>query len=145
MLTSLQRINGLGNAIPYSLIALAARFFPAAVFWMSARTKVDGLSIADSTYFLFENEYALPLIPPELAAVLATLAEHTFSVLLVLGLMTRLSALSLLAMTLVIQIFVYPQAWPTHGIWAACFLLLIARGPGRYSLDAILGLEPKQE
>ncbi len=141
MLTSLQRLNGLGNAIPYSLIALAARIFPAAVFWYSARTKVEGLTITDSTYFLFENEYALPFIPFELAAVLATLAEHAFSVLLVLGLFTRLSALSLLAMTMVIQIFVYPQAWPTHGIWAACFLLLIARGPGRFSLDAVLGID----
>lgn len=144
MLTSLQRLNGLGNAIPYSLIALAARIFPAAVFWYSARTKVDGLTITDSTYFLFENEYALPFIPYELAAVLATLAEHAFSVLLVLGLFTRLSALSLLAMTMVIQIFVYPQAWPTHGIWAACFLLLIARGPGRFSLDAALGIDAER-
>lgn len=127
--------------VPDWVAPLAARVFPAVVFWLSARTKVDGLTITDSTYFLFENVYALPVIPSALAAVLATLAEHLFSVLLVLGLMTRLSALALLLMTAVIQIFVFPEAWVTHGLWAACFLTLIARGPGAVSLDHLLGLD----
>ncbi|WP_414633636.1 DoxX family protein [Paracoccus marcusii] len=112
--------------------------FPAAVFWQSGRTQVDGLSIKDSTWFLFEHEYALPVIPSDWAAVAATLAEHLLPVLLILGLMTRLSALALLAMTATIQIFVYPSAWMTHGLWAAAFLALIAHGPGRWSLDHVL-------
>lgn len=137
----IRRLNGLAEWLPYSLVALAARLFPAAVFWTSGRTKLDGLSLKPSALFLFENEYALPILPPELAARLATMAEHLFPVLLVLGLMTRLSALALLGMTAVIQIFVYPSAWQTHGLWAACFLILIARGPGAWSLDRVLGLD----
>lgn len=141
----LRRLNALGNHLPYSLVALAARLFPAAVFWSSGRTKMDGFSLKPSAVFLFEQEYALPVIPPEIAARMAALAEHLFPILLVLGLMTRLSALALLGMTAVIQIFVYPSAWPTHGIWAACFLILIARGPGAWSLDAVLGLDRPDE
>ena len=133
------RLNALGDRLPFDLILMAARVFPAAVFWASGRTKVDGLMLKPSTLVLFDSEYALPLIPPHLAAVAAATAEHLFPVLLVLGLATRLSALALLGMTLVIQTFVYPGAWPTHGLWATCFLLLVARGPGRWSLDALLG------
>lgn len=136
-----RRVNALGGHLPYALPALAARLFPAAIFWASGRTKMEGLSLKPSAVFLFEHEYALPLIPPEIAARLAATAEHVFPVLLVLGLMTRLSALALLGMTAVIQIFVYPSAWQTHGLWAACFLILIARGPGAWSLDAALGLD----
>ena len=121
--------------------ALLARLIPAWVFWSSARTKVDGFAIADSTWWLFENEYALPLIPAAVAAVLATLAEHVFSVALVLGIATRASAAALLGMTAVIQIFVYPSAWVTHGLWAACFLALVAKGPGALSLDRLLRLD----
>ena len=140
---AISRLNRLGDAIPYALVAFAARIFPAAVFWQSGRTKVDGLTIKAETVFLFEHEYALPILPPELAAKLATTAEHVLPILLVLGLMTRFSALGLLAMTAVIQIFVYPSAWATHGIWAACFLLLVARGPGAWSADALLGFDRK--
>jgi putative oxidoreductase len=124
--------------IPHDLIALAARLGTAGVFWQSARTKVDGFTITDSTFLLFREEYALPLIPPEIAAVLATTAEHVFSVLLVIGLASRLSAAALLAMTLVIEIFVYPLAWPTHLVWATCFLYVIGRGPGAWSLDGLI-------
>ena len=138
---TLRRINLLGDRLPYALVAMAARVFPASVFWLSGRTKVDGFRIKDETLFLFQHEYALPLIPPELAAPAAAFAEHLFPVLLVLGLFTRLSALALLAMTVVIQIFVYPSAWQTHGLWAACFLILIARGPGAWSLDRAIGLD----
>lgn len=122
-------------------VALLLRVFPALVFWQSGRTKVEGVSIKDSTWFLFEHEYALPLIPPEMAAVMATVAEHLLPVLLVLGLCTRLSALGLLGMTAVIQIFVYPDAWMTHGLWAAMLLAVVARGAGRWSLDHLIGLE----
>lgn len=137
----LRAVNAWGERLPYDLVALALRAFPAAVFWTSGRTKVEGWSIADATWFLFEHEYALPFVPSAWAAVLATAAEHLFPVLLVLGLLTRLSALALLTMTLVIQVFVYPEAWVTHGLWAACFLALLRFGPGRLSMDASLGLD----
>jgi putative oxidoreductase len=120
---------------PYAVVALAARVFPAAVFWQSGQTKVQGFRVTDSAIFLFREEYKVPLIDPVVAAHLAAFAEHVFPVLLVLGLASRLSALALLTMTLVIQIFVYPGAWPTHGTWIACFLVVIARGPGVLSLD----------
>lgn len=137
----LRALNAALGRLPWTVPALLARLIPAWIFWASARTKVDGFAIADSTFWLFENEYALPIIPSALAAVLATLAEHVLSVTLALGLATRLSALGLLSMTLVIQVFVYPDAWVTHGLWAACFVALIARGPGAASLDRVLGID----
>lgn len=135
------QINRLADHLPHDVVALAARIFPAVVFWQSARTKVDGLTIKDSTYFLFEQVYALPLIPPAIAAQLATVAEHLLPVLLVLGLFARFSALGLLGMTAVIQIFVFPEAWVTHGLWATALLVVLAKGPGRVSLDHLLGLD----
>ncbi|WP_263262949.1 DoxX family protein [Pseudomonas sp. RIT-PI-S] len=123
------------------LLCLMARVGIASVFFLSGRTKVEGLlTITPSTYELFQSEYALPLVPPHLAAHLATYAEHLFPILLVLGLCTRLSALALLAMTTVIEVFVYPDAWPTHLTWAGLLLLLIARGGGAWSLDRALRL-----
>ncbi|MFP1132232.1 DoxX family protein [Asticcacaulis sp. W401b] len=127
--------------LPEDVIALITRFGVAAIFFSSARTKVDGLfHISDGTYVLFEQEYALPLIPPHTAAVAATVSEHLFSILLVLGLFTRYSALAFLGMTAVIEIFVYPDAWPTHLSWAGLLIYLIGRGGGAYSLDRRLGL-----
>lgn len=126
------------DRIPHDLIALIARLSIAAVFWRSGQTKVDGWHVTDTAIYLFEHEYKLPLITPWLAAHLAAFAEHLFPVLLVIGLASRLSALALLGMTLVIEIFVYPDAWPTHGTWAVCFLVIIAGGPGRLSLDRLV-------
>lgn len=132
------RLSGL---VSHGLLALAARVAVAAIFFLSGRTKVEGfLHITDSAYALFREEYRLPLLPPEFAAHLAAYAEHFFPVLLVLGLCTRLSALALLGMTAVIQIFVYPDAWPTHLSWAALMLYLIGRGAGPVSLDRALGI-----
>ena len=108
------------------------------MFWQSGRTKVDGFAINDTARYLFAEEYRLPLLDPALAASLAATAEHLFPLLLVLGLGTRFAAAALLAMTVVIQLFVYPDAWATHGTWAALLLLLVARGPGRWSLDALI-------
>jgi putative oxidoreductase len=122
-----------------SRLLLVQRLGIAAVFFQSGRTKVEGIfTIPDTTIELFRSEYALPLLPPELAAYMAAGAEHLFPVLLVLGLFTRLSALALLGMTLVIQTFVYPDAWPTHLSWAGLMLPLIALGGGRFSLDRLL-------
>jgi len=129
--------------IPGDVLLLTARLGAAAIFFLSGRTKVDGLlHIKDSTYSLFETDYKLPLVPPDIAAHAATYSEHLFPILLVLGLFTRVGALALLGMTLVIEIFVYPDAWPTHLSWAAILLPLIARGGGAWSLDRLLGLEP---
>ena len=121
------------------LLSLVTRLGVAGVFFMSGRSKVDGiLHITVGTYGLFQEDYKLPLIDPDLAAHLATYSEHLFSILLVLGLFTRLSALAFLGMTAVIEIFVYPAAWPTHLSWAALLLFLIAKGGGRFSLDRIV-------
>ncbi|PJI99258.1 putative oxidoreductase [Acidovorax sp. 69] len=126
---------------PHSLLALVNRVGVASIFWMSARTKVEGwFTISDSAYALFREEYKLPLVPPELAAQMATVAEHVFPILLVLGLFTRLSAVALLGMTLVIQVFVYPDAWPTHLSWAGLMLYVAGRGAGNVSLDRVLGI-----
>lgn len=145
----LRRAIALLSEIPDSLIALVGRFSIAAVFWKSGQTKVEGLAIdlvsgdfqlgwpqlADSAVFLFREEYKLPLVPPELAAPAAAFAEHLLPLLILVGLATRFSALALLGMTLVIQLLVYPDAYPTHGVWAAVLLFLVARGPGVVSLD----------
>lgn len=135
--------------IPNSLVALLARFSIASVFWKSGETKIQGFAIdivnreftvgwprlSDSVLALFKEEYHLPFIAPEIAAPMAAFAEHFFPLLILLGLATRLSALALLGMTLTIQLFVYPDAYPTHGTWAAVLLYLMAQGPGKLSLD----------
>lgn len=134
--------DALTGAISHASLALADRIAIAAIFWLSGRTKVEGiLTVTDGAYALFREEYKVPLLPPEIAAHLAAYAEHLFPILLVLGLCTRLSALALLGMTAVIQIFVYPAAWPTHLVWAVALLYLAGRGPGRVSLDSALGLD----
>ena len=128
--------------VSHGLLALCARVAVGAIFFLSGRTKVDGiLTVNDTAYTLFREDYKVPLLPPDFAAHMAAYAEHLFPVLLVLGLFTRLSALALLGMTAVIQIFVYPSAWPTHLSWAALMLYLIGRGAGPLSLDRALGLK----
>lgn len=121
--------------VPYALLALPLRFAVATVFWNSAMTK---LANWDTTVSLFTDEYRVPLVSPELAAHMALTIELTTPVLLVLGLFTRFAALVLLGMTAVIEIFVYPQAWPTHIQWAAMLLVLLGRGAGAVSLDSLL-------
>lgn len=146
----LRRLIGLCGRMPHTPVALLARFSIAAVFWKSGQTKVQGFAVdlvnreftigwprlSDSALTLFRDEYRLPLVPPEIAAPAAALAEHFFPLLILLGLATRLSALALLGMTLTIQLFVYPDAYPTHGTWAAVLLFLVLYGPGKASVDA---------
>jgi putative oxidoreductase len=133
------RLNAL---VSRNLLLLVARLGAATIFFLSGRTKVEGfLTVTPATYDLFRSEYALPLVPPEIAAHLAAYSEHMFPLLLVLGLLTRVGAAALMGMTLVIQIFVYPDAWPTHLSWAGLLLPLIARGGGAWSLDRLVGLE----
>jgi len=123
------------DRVPYAVLAIPLRFAVATVFWNSATTK---LADWNATLFLFEDEYRLPLLPPEFAANLALAIEITTPVLLVSGLLTRLAAAMLLVMTAIIEIFVYPQAWPTHIQWAAMLLVLLCRGAGTFSLDHLL-------
>ena len=131
----------IGVLLGHSFIALVARLSIAAIFFQSGRTKVEGfLTITDGTYELFQTEYKLPLIPPEIAAHMSAYVETFVPMLLVLGLATRLSAFVLLGMTTIIEIFVYPDAWPTHLSWAAILLYLIARGGGRISVDHAIGV-----
>lgn len=120
------------DGIPYTLLAIPLRLAVANVFWSSAMVK---LANWDAAIALFQDEYHLPLMPPELAAYMGTSVELSTPVLLVLGLLTRPAAAALLGMTTVIEVFVYPQAWPTHIQWAAMILVLLARGPGKLSLD----------
>lgn len=125
--------------LPSSVQLLAARLAVAAIFFLSGRTKVEGwFTLKNSTIDLFRYEYMLPLVPPEIAAPMAAFTEHALPILLVLGLFTRTAALGLLGMTAVIEIFVYPQAWPTHLSWATLLLPLIAHGPGKFSIDHVL-------
>lgn len=133
-----QRLNHL---ISHDLLAAIARLSIASLFLQSGRTKVDGwLHVTDGAVELFRDEYRLPLLSPELAAHAAAYAEHLFPALLVLGLFTRVSAFALLGMTGVIEIFVYPDAWPTHLGWAGLLLYLIGRGGGAVSLDRLFGI-----
>jgi len=129
------RVIGALERVPYSLLAIPLRLAVATVFWNSAMTK---LANWDATLQLFEDEYKLPLLPPDIAATIGASIELSTPVLLVLGFLTRPAALVLLGMTSIIEIFVYPLAWPTHIQWAAMLLVLLCRGAGTFSLDHLL-------
>jgi putative oxidoreductase len=128
----LARARDLLESVPYALLALPLRAAVATVFWNSGTTK---LASWDTTLSLFTDEYKVPLLPPEIAAYMSATVELTTPVLLILGLFTRGAALVLLGMTAIIEVFVYPQAWPTHIQWAAMLLVLLCRGPGAISID----------
>jgi putative oxidoreductase len=130
--------RSLAERVPQSLVLLAARIAVANIFWRSGQTKVSGFSIREETFFLFREEYKVPLLPPDLAAYLSTIGEHVLPILLVAGLASRLSALGLFGMTLVIQLFVVPGGWPEHLLWFSLLALIIARGPGAISLDHLI-------
>ena len=131
----IERVIGWLECVPYAVLAIPLRFAVATVFWNSGTTK---LANWDTTIALFVDEYKVPLLPPEIAAYMAATIELTTPVLLVLGLATRPATVVLLGMTLVIEIFVYPEAWPTHIQWAAMLLVLLCRGPGKWSLDHLV-------
>lgn len=123
------------ESVPYWLLAIPLRLAVATIFWNSAMTK---LANWDAALELFREEYRLPLLPPDVAAHITVSIELSMPVLLVLGLGVRPAALVLLGMTSVIEIFVYPQAWPTHIQWAAMLLVLLCRGAGAVSLDHLI-------
>ncbi len=141
------KIELIARQFPQEILTIVARLAIASVFWRSAQTKIAGgevfgqkwqfYNVTDSTFMLFEYEYALPIIPHQIAAYLATFAEFTLSLTIILGLLTRLSALGLLVMTTVIQFLVYPDAWPTHILWLVPLLYLIKHGGGQLSIDRL--------
>jgi putative oxidoreductase len=124
------------EAVPYSVLALIARTATFSVFFRSGLVKITDWN---ATIVLFRDEYRVPLLPPEIAARMATSMELGVSSLVLVGLFTRVSVLALLGMVVVIQVFVYPQAWPDHLQWLAFMAVIVARGPGAVSLDALLG------
>lgn len=126
------------DRIPAAIVGLVIRIGVADVFWRSGQTKVDGWRVTETAVQLFRVEYQLPILSPEVAATLAAVSEHLFSALLIVGLAARLSAVGLLVMTAVIEVFVYPENWPDHLLWSGCLLYVIARGPGGVSFDALI-------
>ena len=123
------------EAVPHSVLAVPLRFGVAWIFWSSAQVKLINWQ---RTIEFFTEEYRVPILPPELAANMALAIEIACPILLVLGLLTRFAVLVLLGMTAVIQIFVYPEAWPTHLQWTAMLLVLLCRGAGALSADHLL-------
>jgi putative oxidoreductase len=134
----------LSGRIAESIALVFVRLALAGIFWMSGRTKVEEgtlLTVSENAVYQFSEEpfSNVPLLPSDVAAYLTTYAEHIFPILLVLGLLTRLSALALLGMTVVIQLFVFPEAWwQVHVLWVALAMVLIVRGGGSLSLDRLL-------
>lgn len=132
------RATSLLNRIPQSAISLLARVVIGLVFFKSGLTKLDGFGLSDSAIFLFQEEYKVPLLNPWLAAHLAAFAELTMPILLFTGFAARFAAAALLGMTLVIEIFVYPEAYVLHGLWAVALLTIMAHGAGAVSIDHLL-------
>ncbi len=130
------KVRALLNAVPYSVLILVARAATFSVFFRSGLVKLDDWN---ATIALFENEYHVPVLPPQIAATLAASMELGLSTLVLVGFCTRLSALGLLGMVAVIQTFVYPMAWPDHIQWLAFMIFIVCRGPGMFSLDHLLG------
>jgi putative oxidoreductase len=135
LVRAIDRLYGWLERVPYSVLAVPLRLAVAVVFWNSARAHLANM---DTTLALFEGEYKVPLLPPDFAAYLTVTIEVCAPLLLVLGLATRPAALVLLGMTTVIELFVYPQAWPTHIQWVAMMLVLLCRGAGILSLDQLV-------
>ena len=137
-LTVLERVESVLDALghfPVSILQFLLRLSIAAVFWHSGMTKIASW---DTTVALFRDEYMVPTLPPELAASLAATVELTCPVLLVLGLATRLATLPMLGMTFVIEVFVYPEQWIEHLMWASILVFILTRGPGVLSLDHLV-------
>ncbi len=148
-------IDNLLAKIPQDVLLLVARIAIASVFWRSAQTKISGweflgqkwqfFNLNSSTFSLFEYEYDLPLLPPDIAAYLGTFAEFFLPLAIILGLFTRLSALGLFVMTATIQLLVYPDAWPTHILWLVPLVVLLKYGAGTLSIDSMLFKKNRNE
>ncbi|WP_045860689.1 DoxX family protein [Teredinibacter purpureus] len=138
----------LGDIIPEAVLSISARVSVFMIFWLSAQTKIGGdaifgqkwmfWNVSQTTLLLFEYDYALPLIPADIAAYLASITEFLISILILVGFMTRASALIFIIMTLIIEIFVYPEAWATHLLWLVPLLYILKQGAGVFSVDSLL-------
>jgi putative oxidoreductase len=135
LIHQIERVRSALEATPLSIVQLLARLGVGAVFFKSGLTKIASWEF---TLMLFRDEYRVPLLPPEIAAPIATATELSMPVFLVLGLFTRLATLPLLGMILIIQLFVYPDSWAEHLTWLALLLLILTRGPGAVSLDRLI-------
>lgn len=142
--------NNLCTHLPQALVLLLCRLAIGSVFWRSAQTKISGweflgqswkfFNLGESTFALFKFDYNLPLIPSDIAAYAGTTVEFFMPLLLLIGLGTRAAALGLFIMTSTIQIFVFPDAWPTHILWFALLLTLLRQGGGKLSVDSMMNL-----
>ena len=132
----LQHTIAILNRLPLSILQLIFRVAIAEMFWSSGLTKIASW---DTTVALFRNEYMVPILPPEIAAVMSATFELSCSMLIFVGLATRLATLPLLGMTFVIEVFVYPEFWSMHLMWATVLLFLLTKGPGPFSLDHYAG------
>ena len=141
-----QRLTGmLSGTVIESIALLLARLALAGIFWRSYMTKVvEGtwLTIDETQYLIFANEFTGLPIPTDLAVPMTVYAEFAFPILLAVGLFSRMSATALAVMALVIQLFVFPT-WAHFFGWDLTVLalaaIIIVRGPGLISLDALLG------
>ena len=131
-----RRASSVLEAFPLAILLLIGRVAVASVFLKSGLTKIASWEVALQ---LFRQEYQVPVLPPEIAALMATSFELGCSALLIVGLFTRLATLPLMGMVFVIEVFVYPDAWSDHLMWFTLLLLVLTRGPGPISLDAVLG------
>ena len=131
-----ERAINLLNRIPFSLLILVARCATFSVFFRSGLVKISDWN---STLMLVQNEYKVPILPPNIAATMAASMELGLSWFVLLGLFTRLGVLGYFGMILVIQLFVYPMAWPDHIQWTGFMIFILCRGPGKISLDYLLG------
>lgn len=131
------RALALLGRVPVSIHQLLFRLAIAGVFLRAGLLKLDGW---ESTVELFRTEYKVPVLSPEIAALLGTTVEIVCPALLILGLATRVAAVPLLGMIATIQLFVYPQAWPEHLVWASILSFLLTRGGGTLALDRVIAL-----
>jgi putative oxidoreductase len=120
---------------PQSVLDLAFRVGVAGVFWNSGMTKTANW---DATVALFRDEYRVPVLPPEIAAYLGTTTELLGAIAIAIGLAARLGAAALLGLTFVIQVFVYPENWLDHTLWAGLLAYILTRGPGALSVDHVV-------
>jgi putative oxidoreductase len=130
------RIKSVLDGVPWDYLVLPMRIAAFSVFMRSGLVKLDDWS---STLALFADEYKVPVLPPALAAYMATTIELGCSSLVLVGFATRFAVLAIVGMITTIQLFVYPMAWPDHIQWLAFLLPILIRGPGRFALDTLAG------
>jgi putative oxidoreductase len=134
-------VTELLGRFPIAIVQCMFRLAIASMFLKAGLNKIAGWEL---TVELFADEYKVPVLEPEIAARMAVTFEIGCSLLLIAGLATRLATLPLLSMIMTIQLFVYPSAYAEHLTWASILIFLLTRGAGPWSLDRLLGLEPKE-